>query len=167
MQTEFNDYLRLTRAYLKDYKKMKSAIELWRGERRELVDRLQVIGAGTAKYGDASSGGYSVLNNLERQVEDRMKLQKRVDTIDHDTHELAGLIRKLDNAIATLDAETQRILRAHYIEGRTWYDIADEQVASYDAVRQKGSRAIHDIARLIFSYSLFGAEQVILIPACG
>ena len=167
MQTEFNDYLKLTRAYLKDYKKMQSAIAYWQNERREIEDRLQSVGAATAKYGGIPSGGYSELNNLERQAEDRLKLRKRLDTIEHDTHELSCLLRKLDNAVATLDDDTRDAIHMHYIDGMTWYDVADRQFCSYGSIRQRGNRAVRDIARLIFHYDLTGTEQVLLFPACG
>lgn len=167
VQTEFNDYLRSTRAYLKNYRKMQSAITYWKNERREIEDRLQSVGAATAKYGDMPSGGYSELNNLERQAEDRLKLRKQLDTIEHDIYELSGLIRKLDNAVATLDNDMREAIRMHYIDGKTWYDVADSQFCSYESMRQKGNRAVRDIARLIFHYDLAGTEQVVLFPACG
>ena len=162
MQYEFNDYKRLTRGYLKDYRLWREAIAAWEQERADIERELSDVPVAISHYGAEPGGGTSELNAVEREASRRIKLGRRVAAIEQDTRELRRVMQKVENAIRSLDAEEERLITLHYIDGRKWYEIADELAYSETSVKQKGYRAIGKIAVLLFGSKAGGYEQVVL-----
>ena len=131
-------------------------------ERADIERELSDVPVAISHYGAEPGGGASELNAVEREASRRIKLGRRVAAIEQDTRELRRVMQKVENAIRSLDAEEERLITLHYIDGRKWYEIADELAYSETSVKQKGYRAIGKIAVLLFGSKAGGYEQVVL-----
>lgn len=64
---EFNDYKRLTRGYLRDYRMWQSAVEVWASEKADIDSELASIPIATSKFGGEAGGGSGELTPTERE----------------------------------------------------------------------------------------------------
>ena len=163
VQYEFNDYRRLTRGYLRDYSMWKNAIEAWEKEKADIDKELASVPIAISKYGGEPGGGNGEMNSVECLAERRIKLNERVLTIEQDTRELLRVMKNIKTAIDSLDDETGHIIILHYINKRTWADIADMFAYSESSVKQKGYRAIGKLSSILFGRKAGSFEQVVLI----
>lgn len=159
----FNDYMRLTRGYLKDYRRMESSVDAWEAERKDILAELSTVPVAISKYGGEPGGGTNELTPVERQAERNGKLETRLSEIEHDVKELRSVMRKIESAVSVLDSETQQLVWEHYVDGIAWYGVADKLYISESCIRQRGHRAVCDIATNLFGLKAKPYEQVVLI----
>ena len=150
MPYEINDYKRLTRGYLKDYRAWQQAIGAWEQEKADIDAELASMPVAVSRYGGEPGGGSGELTN-------------RALSIDTDTRELRRVMKNLETAIRTLDGADSQLVTLHYIDGRTWYDVADALGYSMEGAKQKGYRAIGKIAVILFGSKINQYTQVVLI----
>lgn len=162
VQYEFNDYKRLTRGYLRDYRMWQSAIEVWASEKADIDSELASIPIATSKFG-GEAGGSGELTPTEREANRRVKFTERALSIARDTRELRRVMKNIETAIGTLDDESKRLIVMHYIDGRTWMEVADALACSESGARQKGYRAVSKIAAILFGSKINQYTQVVLI----
>ena len=158
-----NDYLILTREYLKGYKRLTEMRKGWIAEMGDAQRELASVPVAVSKYGDEPGGGSGDSSPTERLAARRMVLRERYAVREKDVTEIARLDALLRRAFAALGEEDARILRSHYINGATWYDIGDELGYSYQGIRKKGSRALHALAQYIFGLKAARPQQIVLI----
>lgn len=163
VQYEFNDYKRLTRGYLRDYRMWQSAIEVWASEKADIDSELASIPIATSKFGGEAGGGSGELTPTEREANRRVKFTERALSIARDTRELRRVMKNIETAIGTLDDESKRLIVMHYIDGRTWMEVADALACSESGARQKGYRAVSKIAAILFGSKINQYTQVVLI----
>ena len=163
MQTEYNDYMLLTRRYLKDYKKMQSDIGVWEQQKADIKSELSDVSVAISCYGGEPGGGSGDMTVVERQAETRAKLQTRLSLLDHNIGELRRVMKTVETAVSALEPEACEIVWDHYVERVEWNVIADRLYLSSAAVRQRGHRAIRDVANTIFVNRAGTYEQVVLI----
>ncbi len=163
MSAEFNDYIRLTRGYLKDYNRMRTCIRTWEKEKKEIEYELSSLPMAVSRYGGELGGGSGELSVVERLAQTRIKLTNRLFQIEHDVKELHRVMKKIENAVAALDPETRDIVWSHYVEGKKWYDVADVHYLSYSCASQKGYRAIRVVACMIFGQKAACPERTLLL----
>ena len=83
MQAEYNDYMLLTRRYLKDYKKMQRDIDAWEQQKSDIKAELSDVSVAISRYGGEPGGGSGDMTVVERQAETRGKLEAKLSRIDH------------------------------------------------------------------------------------
>lgn len=160
---DFNDYMKLTRGYLRDYRKMEARIKAWAQEKADLLRELSDVPIAISRYGGEPGGGSGDMNVVERQADNRIKLESRCKEIDDDTAELKRLMTKIENAVSSLEPETCQLVWEHYVDGIAWYGIADRLYLSSDCVRKRGQRALADIADILFGRKAQPYKPVVLI----
>jgi hypothetical protein len=158
-----NDYLILTREYLKGYKRLTEMRRGWIAEIGDTERELASVPVAVSKYGDEPGGGSGESSPTERLAARRMALRERYGMREKDVAEIARLEALLRQAFAALGEEDARILKSHYINGATWYDIGDELGYSYQGIRKKGSRALHNLAQYIFGLKAARPQQIVLV----
>ena len=163
MQYEFNDYKRLTRGYLRDYRTWQSAIDAWAEEKADIDAELASIPVAVSKYGGEPGGGTGELNTVESLANRRMKFTERALSIEQDTRELKRVMKNIDTAIRSLDDESRQLVEMHYICGKTWMEVADALGYSESGAKQKGYRAITKVATVLFGAQINQYTQVVLI----
>lgn len=163
MRDGHNDYLLLTRGYLKDYKRLMDMRKGWIAEMGDAERELASVPVAISRYGDEPGGGSGDSSPTERLAARRMALRERYGVREKDVAEIARLEALLHHAFAALGDEDARILKSHYINGATWYDIGDELGYSYQGIRKKGSRALHALAQYIFGLKAARPQQIVLI----
>ena len=163
MQDGHNDYLLLTRGYLKDYKRLMDMRKGWIAEMNDTQRELASVPVAVSKYGNEPGGGSGESSPTERLAARRMALQQKYGMRQKDVAEIARLEALLYHAFEAIGKEDARILKSHYIDGATWYDIGDELGYSYQGIRKKGSRALRDLAQYIFGLKAARPQQIVLI----
>lgn len=163
MQDGYNDYLLLTRGYLKDYKRLTEMRKGWIAEMGDAERELASVPVAISRYGDEPCGGSGDSSPTERLAARRMALQQKYGMRQKDVAEIARLEALLHHAFEAIGEEDARILKSHYISGATWYDIGDELGYSYQGIRKKGSRALHALAQYIFGLKAARPQQIVLI----
>lgn len=158
-----NDYLILTREYLKGYKRLTEMRKGWIAEMGDTERELASVPVAVSKYGGEPGGSSGDSSPTERLAARRMVLRERYAVRETDVAEIARLDGILHRAFGAMSEEDARILKLHYIDGATWYDIGDELGYSYQGIRKKGSRALHNLAQYIFGLKAASPQQIVLI----
>jgi RNA polymerase sigma-70 factor, ECF subfamily len=104
-----------------------------------------LLGIATHKLNDWRRRGYA---------EDRARRRLRMERIDlsaadrHEFERLGDEVRLVD-MIDELPAEQSAALRARFVQGRSYADIADTQQVSAGAIRQRVSRGLAGLRRRV------------------
>ena len=160
----YNDYVNLTRGYLKSYAELERMRDYWQKDTQEKAQELNGVSVAIARYGDNPGGGTGELSPTERAAAKRLLQKKELAARHHDIQEIERLHKDISNCLMAMHEDDARILKAHYIDGQSWYDLADEEGYSYSAIRQKGKRALHSLAKYLFGLKAMPeARQIVLI----
>lgn len=152
---EYNDYISTARRWLKWYNRFRTSIKLMEDDVQDLETQLEddpELAAPVANYGNEPSGGTPELNKVESAVARRMRLEKIVEQKKKNIAELRRITHKVDEALLTFDKETQRLIRAHYIDGYDWRQVSVICHLSPQWTRKKGNKALLDMTNIIFGY---------------
>ena len=68
-------------------------------------------------------------------------------------NELVARCRAIEAAISNLPARFRVIMRARYIDGESWHDVADGVPFSYERVMQLHRRALTLLENITYNYS--------------
>nr|DAK40403.1 MAG TPA: Protein of unknown function (DUF722) [Caudoviricetes sp.] len=148
---EYDDYIRLTRQYLKKYNQLKIAVQNLDDEIRAQEMLLENESIPSVRYGDdAVSGGSGELNVTEAAADRRIKAEKRIERMRQEKNELERILRKIDRALDGVSDLEGEIIRERYMEGRSWMEIAKTLNYTEKWTRDKGSKALYDIALMVY-----------------
>ena len=139
-----------TRECLRQYRPMRAAADNLKAEARELTARLSDVPAAIAKYGDDPGGGTTELNAIEQSVDKRIRLEERIKQIREELRERERKLRRIDTALDGLPYQLRGLIIAHYIEGRSWLELAELSNYSESWTRKRGKRALQYVATSIF-----------------
>ena len=79
---EYNDYVRITRGWLREYNTFKATVESMTQDieaQQRLLDMSQDLTAPIAKYDNMPKGGTPELNAVESAAEDRMRRELAIN----------------------------------------------------------------------------------------
>lgn len=161
MRNERNDYVLTTKGYLRDYNELRAMVTAWKNERADIAAELSSFPVAISKYGDEPGGGTNELTTVERQAYQREKERGRLEVLNHDIAVAEKLLHRIDDGILCM-GEDGKLLRAHYIEKKSWYELAEDDICSYGAVRQRGSRCIKTLAKILFGLQAWPPYQMVL-----
>lgn len=150
---EYNDYVYLTRQYLKNYNLFvisKSMLEKDIRDKEKILSTAGDVGAAVARYGDAPAGGSAELNTVEADCERRLKLLRNVQEMKNDLSELIRLTDRIDTAFEAVDDLTRSIVKDYYMTGYSWDQIAMRYYYSARWCREKARKAVEDMAVVMF-----------------
>jgi len=149
----YNDYISITRRWMKDYNTFKATVENMTAdilEQQKLLSRSDDLVAPIAKYGGMPQGGTPELNSVEAQAYDRMRREASIYRQILNRDEIKRIIDRIDRAIRTLPLEDQAVLKEHYIDGQSWETIGYARNYSERWAREKGGRALKAVAFVLF-----------------
>lgn len=152
---EYNDYVRMTRDYLKNYTRFKATIENLQNDLAAIEQELKEFPIQTVQYDKAGAGGPSELTPVERAAEKRQALEEQARQCEYEKARIELLIRKIDRSLACLPEEQQKLIREHYFQRKTWIAISHEMYLTADWASEKARRAVKDMA-----FTMFGEKAL-------
>ena len=148
---EYGDYIRETKRLLQNYAKMKVAVTNLTEEidAQEMILRDESISS--IQYGDDRiCGGTRELTSTEEAAARRIKLEEHITDMRIRRDDMERTIRAIDRAFESLDDADVELLRGRYIRGRSWGEVAEAMNYTEKWVRDKGGKALRDVALMLF-----------------
>ena len=151
---EHGDCIKETKRILGQYNKMKVAVQNLAEEIEARTAALQGESVAIARYGDEPTGGTSALTATEAAAERRMKAAADIAEMEQRKLDMERTLRAVDRAMSCLSAEDERLVRGRYIDGYVWWQVAREAGYTEKWARDKGGRALRDVALMMFGVSV-------------
>ena len=150
---EHDDCIKETKRILGRYNKMKVAVQNLTEEIEARTAALQGESVAIARYGDEPMGGTSELTATEAAAEKRMKTTADIAMMEQRKQDMERTLRAVDRALSCLSANDERLVRGRYIDGYAWWQVAREAGYTEKWARDKGGRALRDVALMVFGVS--------------
>ena len=150
---EHGDCIKETKRILGQYNKMKVAVQNLTEEIEARNATLQGESVAIARYGDEPMGGTSELTATEVAAERRMKTTADIAVMEQRKQDMERTLRAVDRALSCLSADDERLVRGRYIDGYAWWQVAREAGYTEKWARDKGGRALRDVALMVFGVS--------------
>lgn len=146
----YGDYIRETKRLLGNYNKMKvAALNLT--EEIEAMERLLADeGIASVRYGDDTTGGRGELTATEAAAARRIRIAERIAAMKARKDEIERMVRAIDRAFESLDDADVELLQGRYIKGLSWAEVAEALSYTEKWVRDKGGKALRDVALMLF-----------------
>lgn len=149
----YNDYISMTRRYLKSYNEFKIAIENMTADiesHRLALSAADDVGSAIAKYGDTPLGGTPELNSVEGAAERRIRREKAIADLTANRAEVQRMVDKIDRAVGALGDVDRMLVQCFYIDGKSWLAIGHEHHYSEKWARERGGKALRSVAFMLF-----------------
>ena len=150
---EHGDYIKETKRILGQYNKMKVAVQNLAEEIEAQTAALQGESVAIARYGNEPTGGTAELTATEAAAARRMRAAADIEEMQERKREMERTLRAVDRALACLSAEDERLVRGRYIDGYAWWQVAREAGYTEKWARDKGGKALRDVALMVFGVS--------------
>lgn len=148
---EYNDYIRLTRQYLKKYNQLKIAVQNLADEIHAQEMLLESESIPSVHYGDDVIGsGRGELTSTEAAAARRIKLEGNIAAMRMRRDEMSRTIRAIDRALKSLNDEDVELIEGRYIRGLSWMEIAERMNYTEKWAREKGGKVLRDVALMLF-----------------
>ena len=147
------DCIKGTKRILGQYNKMKVAVQNLTEEIEARTSALQGESVAIARYGDEPTGGTAELTATEAAAARRMRAAADIEEMQERKKEIERTLRAVDRALACLSAEDERLVRGRYINGYAWWQVAREAGYTEKWSRDRGGRALRDVALMMFGVS--------------
>ena len=148
--TDHGDCIKETKRILGQYNKMKVAVQNLTEEIEARTAALQGESVAIARYGDEPIGGTSELTATEAAAERRMRAAADIAVMEQRKQDMERTLRAVDRALSCLSADDERLVRGRYIDGYAWCQVAREAGYTEKWARDKGGRALRDVALMLF-----------------
>lgn len=158
-----NDYIVLTREYLRRYKQFLKMRDTWLTEIKELDAELSTVHIAGSKYGTEPPSGESELNATESAADKRLRISEQRQRRLKDCQEIERLTDKIKAGLDAMPDDVSSILTAHYIDGVQWDTIAYNRGYSYQGIRKRGSRGIKRLAEYLFGLKAMPSRDIFLL----
>lgn len=148
MERECNDYLQLTRKYLRNYRYYCEAIKNLTQELDEIKTGLSAISIASPGFG--AGGGKGELNSTEREAALRIEQKNKYLELACERSALQKQMDKLKSAMGKLPKEEQEAIRLFFFEGMNYDAIERIQPWSTRTCKRRVNEAVHKIALMLF-----------------
>ena len=150
---EHGDCIKGTRRILGQYNKMKVAVQNLAEEIEARTAALQGESVAIARYGDEPTGGTAELTATEAAAARRMRAAADIEEMQERKRDMERTLRAVDRALSCLSADDERLVRGRYIAGYAWWQVAREAGYTEKWARDKGGRALCDVALMVLGVS--------------
>lgn len=130
---EYNDYVQTTRGYLKRYNQFRVAVA-------NLEDDIDGMERALSRDPEINTAETARCEKISLRIQEA---QESIDSISR-------ILRKIERAIEALDEEKKKLIRGHYIEGKSWRRLALENYLTEKWASEKARRAVKEMAFMIF-----------------
>ena len=150
MNYRYNDYMKLTKEYLRNLGYYKEAERNISGEIEAITRDLGGGSINSALAGDEVHGGSSELNGVEREAERRVRQEKRYGELLMARQRLREQIDKLERALTALPPTEKGIMDMFYTSHMSYADMAVSLNFSERTLKRRVSDATRSIAFMLF-----------------
>ena len=150
---EHGDCIKETKRILGQYNKMQVAVQNLAEEIEARTAALQGESVAIARYGNEPTGGTAELTATEAAAARRMRAAADIEEMQERKKEIERTLRAVDRALSCLSANDERLVRGRYIDGYAWWQVAREAGYTEKWARDKGCRALRDVALMMFGVS--------------
>ena len=148
------DCIKETKRILGQYNKMKVAVQNLAEEIEARTAALQGESVAIARYGDEPTGGTAELTATEAAAARRMMAAQEIAEMKERKQDMERTLRAVDRALSCLSANDERLVRGRYINGYAWWQVAREAGYTEKWARDRGGRALRDVALMLFGIDL-------------
>lgn len=145
-----NDYVKLTRDYLKNYSYYMSYVERAFARCDEIDLELADESIKTTTYGLEQGGGCSELTAVERAASMRMRLKSEKADLQNKANLVKSFLSNLLWAIGKLDTEDKVLISKLYFRHLSTLEISKEMHITSRWVRMQARQAEKKLAVLLF-----------------
>lgn len=145
-----NDYLKLTKDYLREYETYKAAARAITQTVCDLRRGLAGQTIKTVKYDDVPGGGGAGLNSVEQAAETRIHDEARLAVLEQELERLKMQVQRIGFALAALEGEEMTIVEMFYFQRLGYAVMATRIHASERTCRRRVHDVTQKIALLIF-----------------
>ena len=150
---EHGDCIKETKRILGQYNKMKVAVQNLAEEIEARTAALQGESVAIARYGDEPTGGTAELTATEAAAARRMRAAADIAVMERRKRDMERTLRAVDCATKCLPTNDERLVRGRYIDGYALWQVAREAGYTEKWARDKGGRALRDVALMVFGVS--------------
>lgn len=150
---EHGDCIKETKHILGQYNKMKVAVQNLAEEIEAQTAALQGESVAIARYGNEPTGGTAELTATEAAAARRMRAAADIEEMQERKRDMERTLRAVDRALACLTAGDEQLVRGRYIDGYAWWQVARDAGYTEKWARDKGGRALRDVALMVFGVS--------------
>lgn len=145
-----NDYLKLTKDYLRKYETYKAAVKAITQAVCDLRRGLAGQTIKTVRYDDVPGGGGAGLNSVEQAAETRIHDEARLAALEQELERLKMQVQRIGFALAALEGEEMTIVEMFYFRRLGYAVMATRIHASERTCRRRVHDVTQKIALLIF-----------------
>lgn len=146
-----NDYLKLTKDYLREYETYKAAVKAITQTVCDLRRGLAGQTIKTVSYDDVPGGGGGAgLNSVEQAAETRIHDEARLAALEQELERLKMQVQRIGFALAALEGEEMTIVEMFYFQRLGYAVMATRIHASERTCRRRVHDVTQKIALLIF-----------------
>lgn len=145
-----NDYLKLTKDYLREYETYKAAVKAITQAVCDLRRGLAGQTIKTVRYDDVPGGGGAGPNSVEQAAENRIHDEDRLTALEQELGRLKTQVQRIGFALAALGGEEMTIVEMFYFQRLGYAVMATRIHASERTCRRRVHDVTQKIALLIF-----------------
>lgn len=156
---DYNDYIKATREYLKNYKQLQATVKNLEQEANEKQMELEGVRIAVSNYGGKPGGNEGELTVTEAEAAKRGQIKDEITRISGEVRRIKGVLERIDCAIDSLDDTKKRLIQGYFMDGLTWRELSIEQYMTEKWASNVGGRAIREIAFMIFGSKALPPEK--------
>lgn len=156
-----NDYLVLTRNYLRKYPQLQQTMKNLLEVIDEIDLELQDESIKTASYGPEAGGSAPELNGTEQAASNRLQLDQRRRELIVYWRRVSGLCRRLAAALGDLPEKDRQCIELYFFQRCTYEQMARMLYSSERTCRRSVQRAVMHIAVRLFGVQV--EDEIIFV----
>ena len=156
MKREYNDYLQLTRKYLRNYSIYLEAVENLTRRLRDIEVELGTVSISSPVFGEG--GGKGELTSVEREADRRIERRDQYEELFRERAQLRRQLQKVKNALDALPEEECDAIRLFFFENKNYDAITRLRHWSTATCKRRINGAVRKVALMLFGQQ---AAQVV------
>ena len=161
---EYNDYIRITKNYLRKFRQFHGTAinkrERLQMLRCELGKGDEGITAPVVQYGVDRGNGYSELNSVEARVASRKRKLELIAKVEADLEGLEHICSMIERSVGMLSDRDRALIELHYFEGMSWSQVADREYITEKWASKRGAHAVRAVAGMLFGDAVGSQNQL-------
>lgn len=146
----FNDYLTLTKEYVKELECFRAHVQNLNITLRELEESKKLVSPKVTAGYSPTPGGGGELTSTEAEVNRKLEEERQYLRCQEDIRKMVTQIEKIENSISSLPDEDSRALVLHYGQGLTYGELAEVMHWSPRTCRRRVKEATKKVAIAMF-----------------